>query len=270
LLVATGGRILSMRIGSTGLSGKGGMSGKTLLVGLAHPDDEVGAAGTICAQVARGDRVVVVWLTRGEMTQAFGPVSEAEVSRIREEHGRIAGEILGCETRFMDFRDTRVEATAESAHRVASLIAEIRPDGIVTWGDAWARGMRHPDHQATGKIFRDAVMLARIAKVVHPLPAHRKDAPVFTFRGAYSQLPAVVVDVEPHRERIHQLAQFYYERIGFGNAEWIDQRLRAVGEAHGLRYAEAWDAWESNGGTVSALLPADNSMLFEPPHPTRA
>ena len=42
---------------------------KTLLVGLAHPDDEVGAAGSILAQKARGDRVVaenlhsVKWLS---------------------------------------------------------------------------------------------------------------------------------------------------------------------------------------------------------------
>src|SRR5690242_16371685 len=109
----------------------------TLLVGLAHPDDEVGAAGTIAAQVARGDRVVVVWLTRGEMTEAFGPLPTDEVSRIREEHGRLAGEILGCETRFMDFRDTEIEASPESAWRVARLIAEIKPDGVLTWGDAW-------------------------------------------------------------------------------------------------------------------------------------
>jgi len=124
------------------------MARQTLLVGLAHPDDEVGAAGTICAQVARGDRVVVVWLTKGEMTEAFGPVSLDEVSRIREEHGAIAGRILGCETRFMDFPDTRLEATPEAAHRVAKLVAEIKPDALLTWGDAWARGMRHPDHQA--------------------------------------------------------------------------------------------------------------------------
>src|SRR5215212_4890351 len=169
------------------------MARKTLLVGLAHPDDEVGAAGTICAQVARGDRVVVVWLTKGEMTEAFGPVSAAEVSRIREEHGRTAGEILGCETRFLDFPDTRVEATPEAAYRVAHVIADVKPDGLLTWGDGWARGMRHPDHQASGKIWRDSITLARRAKAVAPDPPHRAPAPVFTFRGAYSQLPAVVV-----------------------------------------------------------------------------
>jgi LmbE family N-acetylglucosaminyl deacetylase len=242
---------------------------QTLLVGLAHPDDEVGAAGTIRAQVARGDRVVVVWLTRGEMTEAFGPVPMEEVSRIREEHGRMAGELLGCETRFMDFRDTEVDATVESARRVARLIAEVKPDGVLTWGDAWGRGMRHPDHQASGKIFRDAITLARVAKVVAPLPPHRAPAPVFAIRGAYSQLPAAVVDVEPHLERIHALARFYYERIGFGDPEWIDRRLRAAAEPHGLRYAEAYDAWETPGGIVTSLLPASlGAPAAEPPHPS--
>lgn len=245
------------------------MARQTLLVGMAHPDDEVGAAGTICAQVARGDRVVVVWLTRGEMTEAFGPVSMAEVSRIREEHGRMAGELLGCETRFMDFRDTELEATPESARRVARLIAEVNPDAVLTWGDAWGRGMRHPDHQAAGKIFRDAITLARLAKVVAPDPPHRAPAPVFTFRGAYSPLPAVVVDVEPYMERIHALARFYYERIGFGDPGWIDRRLAAAAEPYGLRYAEAYDAWETPGGVVRSLLPAATGDAGEPPHPSR-
>ena len=245
------------------------MAGQTLLLGMAHPDDEVGAAGTICAQVARGDRVVVVWLTRGEMTEAFGPVSMEEVSRIREEHGRMAGELLGCETRFMDFRDTELEATPESARRVARLITQVRPDAVLTWGDAWGRGMRHPDHQAAGKIFRDAVTLARVAKVVAPAPPHREPAPVFTIRGAYSQLPAAVVDVEPYLDRIHALGRFYYERISFGDPDWIDRRLRATGEPHGLRYAEAFDAWETPGGLVPSLLPASLDAPGEPPHPTR-
>jgi LmbE family N-acetylglucosaminyl deacetylase len=230
---------------------------KTLLVGLAHPDDEVGAAGTILAQRARGDRVVVVWLTRGEMTEALGPIPTAEVAARREEQGRRAGEILGVETRFMDFADCSIHANPESAHRVARLVAEIRPDALLTWGNAWGRGMRHPDHQASGKIFRDAVTLARIAKVVGPGQPHRRPVPVFTYRGAHSTLPAVAVDVEPFREQIHELGRFYRENIGFGNAEWIDRRLRVTGEPYGLRYAEVFDAWETRGGIVPSLLPAE-------------
>lgn len=233
------------------------MSRQTLLVGLAHPDDELGVAGTILAQRARGDRVVVVWLTRGEMTEAFGPIAREEVARRREEQGRRAGEILGVETRFLDFQDTHLRATREAAVEVARLIAEIRPDGLLTWGDAWARGMRHPDHQACGRIFRDAITLARIAKVVEPAEPHRAAVPVFTLRDAHSTLPAVAVDVQPHREGIGELARFYVEGIGFGDPDWFEQRLRSAGEPWGLRYAEVLDAWESEGGrTVETLLPA--------------
>jgi N-acetylglucosamine malate deacetylase 1 len=244
------------------------VSARTLVVGLAHPDDEVGAAGTILAQRARGDRVVLVWLTRGEMTEAFGPLPADRVAARREEHGRLAGEILGVETRFLDFPDCAVVADAAAAHRVARLLAELQPDGILTWGDAWGRGMRHPDHQATGKIFRDAVTLARIAKIAAPLPPHRAFAPVFTYRGGYSGLPAAVVDVEPHLEGIHELGRFYREAIGFGDRAWLEHRLRAAAAPHGLRYAEVFDAWETRGGTVGALLPAEPADE-EPRHPDR-
>lgn len=233
------------------------MAGKTLLVGLAHPDDEVGAAGTILAQKARGDRVVVVWLTHGEMTEAFGPIPESEVARQREEQGRRAGEILGVETRFMSFRDTRVESTVEAAREVAGVIADVRPDAVLTWGEGWLRGIRHPDHQACGRIFRDAITLARIAKVVAPSPPHREQAPVFTLRDLHSPLPAVAVDVEPYLGTIHELARFYFERIRFGDPDWIDQRLRTAAAPFGLRYAEVFDAWESRPGVVQALLPAE-------------
>lgn len=244
------------------------MSQETLLVGLAHPDDEVGAAGTILAQRARGDRVVIVWLSRGEMTEAFGPIPTEEVARRREEQGRRAGEILGVETRFLDFSDTRIVSTRDAAERVARLICEIQPTGLLTWGDAWVRGMRHPDHQECGRIFRDAVMLARIAKVVAPLAPHRLAVPVFTLRDVHSRLPAVGVDVTPYREGIGELARFYMQGVGFGDEGWFENRLRSTGEQWGCRYAEEFDAWETEGGArVDTLLPARLPETFV--HPTR-
>ena len=234
------------------------MERETLLVGLAHPDDEVGLAGTILAQRARGDRVVIVWLTRGEMTEAFGPRPASEVAALREEQGRRAGEILDVETIFLDFPDTALEATRDAALRVARLICDVRPTGILTWGDAWVRGMRHPDHQACGRIFRDAVTLARIAKAVAPAPPHRGAAPVFTLRDAHSTLPAVGVDVTPFRGRIQELADFYLHGIGFGDPAWIEHRLRVTGERWGCRYAEELDAYETIAGSlVSSILPAE-------------
>jgi len=240
---------------------------QTLLVGLAHPDDELGVAGAIRAQRGRGDRVVVVWLTRGEMTEAYGPISAEEVARRREALAQRAAEVLDCEVRFLDFEDTRLEATPEAARQVARLLCEVRPDGLLTWGDAWVRGMRHPDHRACGQIFRDAITLARIAKVVGPLEPHRAPVPVFTIRDPHSTLPRLAVDVEPHLDAIRALGSLYREELGFGDPEWLEGRLRQAGESAGLAYAELFDAWESAGGNVEALLPADQSEISL--HPDR-
>jgi N-acetylglucosamine malate deacetylase 1 len=240
---------------------------ETLLVGLAHPDDELGAAGTILAQRARGDRVVIVWLTRGEMTEAFGPIPSEEVAQRRIEQGRRAGEILGVETRFLDFRDTHLVATRETAVEVARLLCEIRPTGLVTWGDAWLRGMRHPDHQACGRIFRDAITYARVAKVIGPLQPLRNAIPVFTIRDAHSTLPAVGVDVSSHRDTIGELSDFYMRGLGFGDPTWLERRLTAIGRRYGVKYAEEFDAWESEPGAVTSLLPAP--PLAELVHPDR-
>jgi LmbE family N-acetylglucosaminyl deacetylase len=244
------------------------MSTETLLVGLAHPDDEVGFAGAIRAQRARGDRVVVVWLTRGEMTEAFGPLPPEEVAQRRVEQGRRAGEILDAEVRFLDFPDTELVASREAAVEVARLVCDVRPTGLLTWGDAWTRGMRHPDHQAAGRLFRDAVTLARIAKVVAPVEPHRRDVPIFTLRDAHSTLPPVAVDVTPHADAVQALARFYLENIGFGDPRWLVERLSRSGQRWGVRYAEEFDAWETQGDRLyDALLPAP--PLAGHPHPSR-
>lgn len=240
---------------------------ETLLVGLAHPDDEVGIAGTLLAQRARGDRVVIVWLTRGEMTEAFGPIPTEEVARKRTRQGEQAGELLGVETRFLDFPDAALVPDRATAVEVARLICEIRPTGLITWGDGWVRGMRHPDHQACGKIFRDAVNHARLAKVVAPLDPYRASIPIFTLRDVHSPLPVTAVDVTPFRERIGELADFYLHGVGFGDPTWMEHRLREAGERWGCRYAEELDAWETEAGHLApALLPAPLAdHTFHPP-----
>ena len=239
----------------------------TLLAVLAHPDDEVLCAGALMAQKAKGSRVVVLWLTKGEMTNAFGPISRAEVSRRRVDLGFKAIEILGVEGRFLDFPDSAVEASVEAAKRVARVIAEIKPDGILTWGNAWVRGFRHPDHQATGKITRDAVNFARIEKVVGAVGPHREFCPVFTMRDIHSSIPAVAIDVSDHMDKIFQVADHYRKSIGFGDVDWLQDRLQSSGSNWGIDYAEEFDAWETGGGLAKALLPHLNADFVH--HPER-
>src|SRR6516165_9455964 len=59
-----------------------------------HPDDEaIGCGGTICLHVERGDRVVVVFLTSGEL--GVKNLSREGVWRIREQEAQSAAEVLG-------------------------------------------------------------------------------------------------------------------------------------------------------------------------------
>lgn len=225
---------------------------RTVLVALAHPDDEVGCAGTIAAHVAAGDRVVLLWVTRGEMTEVYGHLDPEEVAARRMEQGREAAGILGAEPRFLSFPDTRIQATPDAAREVAAVIADVRPDAVVTWGDAWSRGMRHPDHQATGRIVRDAVTLARLGRVVDR--PHRDPAPVFTLRGEHSTLPVAAVDVAPHLDTVLALAAFYRDRVGWPEEAWLLQRLRRAGADHGLEAAELFEAWETPPGPRARLV----------------
>lgn len=227
---------------------------KTILVALSHPDDEVGCAGTVAAHRAAGDRVVLLWLTRGEMTDIHGDLPLEEVAERRVEQGVRAAGILNAEPRFLSFPDSRVHAAPEAARDVARVIAEIGPDAVVTWGDAWARGMRHPDHQATGVIVRNAVTLARLGRVVHPLEPHRDPAPIFTLRGEHSTLPEVTVDVTEHLDTVLELAAFHRERVGWPEEAWLLDRLRRAGRPHGLEAAERFDAWETPAGLRGTLL----------------
>lgn len=227
---------------------------KTILVALSHPDDEVGCAGTIAAHAAAGDRVVLLWLTRGEMTEIYGDLETEEVAERRMGHGRDAAAILGAEPMFLEFPDTAVHATPEAARTVARALAEVRPDAVVTWGEAWRRGMRHPDHQATAAIVRDAITLARLRRVVGPAAPHREPAPLFTMRGEFSTLPERAIDVSPHLDTVLELAAYYRERVGWPEEAWLRDRLRRAGAPHGVAAAERFEAWESPPGLTERLV----------------
>lgn len=231
------------------------MTHKTILVALSHPDDEVGCAGTIAAHAARGDRVVMLFLTHGEMTESLGVLPAAEIASRRAAQARAAGDIVGAaDVRLLDFPDTRVHFTPEANHRVAREIADIAPDAVITWGQAWQRGMRHPDHQATGAIVRAAVTIARMRRAVHPLEPHRGDCPVFTLREAFSTLPEAAVDITAMQEPAFALAAYYRSFVGWPQEDWLRARHRAAGSPHGVAAAELFDAWETPPGLSTVLI----------------
>lgn len=193
------------------------------------------------------------------MTESLGPLTAEQVAEQRRGHALQSGKILGCEIRFLNYQDTRVESTPDAHYDVAKLIAEIKPDAVLTWGDGWIRGIRHPDHQATGHIARSAITLSRITRVVAPFPPHRNPAPVFTLRDRNSTLPAIAIDVSRHVDKALELGAFYRARVGWPPEDWHTNRLVVAGAEWGVQAAEVFDAYESAGGLYESLF--DSQIL---------
>jgi N-acetyl-1-D-myo-inositol-2-amino-2-deoxy-alpha-D-glucopyranoside deacetylase len=121
----------------------------SVLAVFAHPDDEsLAAGGALALSAARGHRVSLLCLTRGEGRSVL--ISDAEaVAHIRARELADAARHLGMTTvRLETFRDGYLpweDATAVQAH-IRTMIDDVQADVVVTFdedGLYW-----HPDHIA--------------------------------------------------------------------------------------------------------------------------
>lgn len=118
----------------------------TLVAVFAHPDDESFAVGgTLAKYAAEGVEVVVVSATRGEAGVHDGGPSEAAALR-EAELGRAADALGVRRVRLLGYPDGALpEVDADEAvSRIVSLLRELRPDVVVTFGPDGISG--HRDH----------------------------------------------------------------------------------------------------------------------------
>ena len=117
----------------------------------AHPDDaEIIMGGTLAREAARGRRVALVDLTRGES----GSRGTAE-SRATE--SAEAARILGVAHReSLALPDSRLTPTPEQKDSVVEAIRRLRPRVVLL--QHWEQ--RHPDHAAASQIVYAACFLA--------------------------------------------------------------------------------------------------------------
>ncbi len=155
----------------------------------AHPDDaELVMGGTLALEAARGRRVAIVDLTRGEMGSRG-----TEETRARE--AVEAARVLGVAHReSLGLPDARLAPTTEQKDVVVAALRRLRPRVVLL--PHWEQ--RHPDHAAASRIVYEASFLAG-------LRAYRPDlGPEFRpFKLAYALpvteageiVPSFVVDV---------------------------------------------------------------------------
>ncbi|GGM14083.1 GlcNAc-PI de-N-acetylase [Deinococcus aerophilus] len=234
---------------------------------FAHPDDEIGCAGTLAKHAARGDEVMLVWTTLGELASQFGDASHEEVTRVRREHGAWVAGKIGAQHHFFDMGDSRMTGGREEALQLARLYATFRPNAVITWSDDHP----HPDHRMTAKIAFDAITLARIPKIVNedrPMPpapdlsgdeaiesgedvgrleAWREPVRFYQYHAPASPYPEVFVNIEDTLDTAAAVMSYYHD---FYKWAWTQDQFRegraAAGRLGGVKYAERFNLRSSH------------------------
>ncbi|MFC5846905.1 PIG-L deacetylase family protein [Deinococcus petrolearius] len=231
---------------------------------FAHPDDEIGCIGTLARHAARGDEVLLVWTTLGELASQFGDTPHEEVTRIRREHGAWVADKIGAKFHFFDMGDSRMTGGRDEALQLARLYATFRPNAVITWSDDHP----HPDHRMTAKIAFDAITLARIPKIINEarrpamppasdlsgdpamesgedaarLDAWRETVRFYQYYAPASPYPEVFVDTADTLEVAAEVMGFYQ---AFYKWAWTPELFRegraGVGRMAGVKAAERFN-----------------------------
>ena len=150
----------------------------------AHPDDpEIGAGGTAVLWGERGNHVLFVSVTNGDIGHWFEAGGVLANRRYREVQE--AAKILGTTTYVWDIHDGELEPNLENRRR---FVREIR-----RWNADVVIGHRpndyHPDHRYTGVLMQDSAYMVGVPFFCPDVPPLRK-TPVFLYSSDSFQKPA--------------------------------------------------------------------------------
>lgn len=127
-----------------------------ILVIAAHPDDaELGCSGTIAAHVAKGHKVGIVDLTKGEMGTRGTP-------EIRLQEANDAAKILGLAVREnLGFPDVFFQDDKVHQLELIKAIRKYKPEIVL----ANAVSDRHPDHGKGASLATNACFMSGLRKI---------------------------------------------------------------------------------------------------------
>jgi bacillithiol biosynthesis deacetylase BshB1 len=211
----------------------------------AHPDDvELVMGGTVARETARGRRVALLDLTRGESGSRGTPET-------RIEEAQAAARILGAGHReTLELPDAGLQAVPEQRDAVLAVVRRLRPRVVLT--QHWEQ--RHPDHAAASRIVYEACFFAGLRNYRSDLGAAwrpRKVAYAVTMTEVTDIRPLFVVDItEVWETKLRAIAAYESQWTPPpGETEKLPldlfrERVDLAGRRHGQRigvpYGEAW------------------------------
>ena len=211
----------------------------------AHPDDvELVMGGTVAGETARGRRVAILDLTRGECGSRGTPET-------RIEEARAAARILGAAHRAtLELPDAGLQAVPEQRATVLAVVRRLRPQVVLT--QHWDQ--RHPDHAAASRIVYEACFFAGLRNYRPDLGAAwrpRKLAYAVTMTEVTDIRPSFVVDITgAWKTKLQAIAAYESQWTpppGETQKLPLDlfrERVELAGRRHGQRigvpYGEAW------------------------------
>lgn len=222
---------------------------KTDLLAIgAHPDDaELGAGGTIALEVAKGKRVGIIDLTRGEL----GSRGTADD---RDREAAASAEILGVDFRTnLCLRDGFFSKDEASLLLLVAHIRHFKPEVVI----CNAISDRHPDHGKGGDFTSTACFLSGLRKVTtlwdgQPQTAWRPRA-VYHYIQDRHHKPDFVVNISEYMDKKMDAvkafkSQFYdpdskEPQTPISSKEFLDflfARAIEMGRPCGVTYAEGF------------------------------
>ncbi|WP_409343886.1 PIG-L deacetylase family protein [Paenibacillus sp. MBLB4367] len=162
-----------------------------LAIGAHAGDMELCAGCVIAKYVQEGHKATMLHLTPGEKGHPRLTPEEYAKQKIEEAHK--FGEIVGCDVKFLNYKDAEIPVNDEIKYQVADVIREVKPDIIITH---WKNSM-HKDHMNTHYIVQDAHFYAALKNIERPLPSHFARKMYFTdnWEDADDFVPEVFIDI---------------------------------------------------------------------------
>jgi len=186
----------------------------------AHPDDiELFCGGTLIKLGSQGRKIGVISLTQGELGTRGSP-------EIRSQEFQEAATVLKVFThKILDIPDGDVAVNWENKLKIIREIRTYQP--AVVFAPYWKD--RHPDHENTSNLVREAAFLSGLKKIETDQQAHRPYKVIY-YPCWFDFKPSFVVNItECHDQKIKAIqayrSQFDHpDKSKFGDEETVISR----------------------------------------------